>query len=191
VWLVAGFTFFFSFSPSFGPAFFYYETDVLGFSQQFIGLLTSLGAAAGILGALVYAPLSRRFSLRRIIIWSIGASVAGTLAYLVYRGKPSAVVITLVFGVVGMTTQLAFMDLAAKVCPRRVEATFFALLMSVYNVAMRSSEWTGAHLYDLVGYAPLVLISTLFTAAAWLLVPLVPIDAIQTAAREAETAPPA
>ena len=191
VWLVAGFTFFFSFSPSFGPAFFYYETDVLGFSQQFIGLLTSLGAAAGILGALIYAPLSRRFSLKRIIIWSIGASVVGTLAYLAYRGKPSAVVITLAFGAVGMTTQLAFMDLAAKVCPRRVEATFFALLMSVYNVAMRSSEWTGAHLYDLVGYTPLVLISTLFTAAAWLLVPLVPIDAIQTAAREAETAPPA
>jgi Na+/melibiose symporter-like transporter len=191
VWLVAGFTFFFSFSPSFGPAFFYYETDVLGFSQRFIGLLTSLGAAAGILGALVYAPLSRRFSLRRIIIWSIGASVVGTLAYLAYRGKPSAVVITLVFGAVGMTTQLAFMDLAAKVCPRHVEATFFALLMSVYNVAMRSSEWTGAHLYDLVGYTPLVLISTLFTAAAWLLVPLVPIDAIQTRAREAETAPSA
>lgn len=189
VWLVAGFTFFFSFSPSFGPAFFYYETDVLGFSQRFIGLLTSLGAAAGILGALVYAPLSRRFSLWRIIVWSIGASVVGTLAYLAYRGKPSAVVITLVFGAVGMTTQLAFMDLAAKVCPRHVEATFFALLMSVYNVAMRSSEWTGAHLYDLVGYTPLVLISTLFTAAAWLLVPLVPIDAIQTRAREAETVP--
>jgi len=190
-WLVAGFIFFFSFSPSFGPAFFYYETDTLGFSQQFIGMLTSLGAAAGILGAFVYAPLSRRFSLKRIIVWSIGASVVGTLAYLAYRGKPSAVVITLVFGAVGMTTQLAFMDLAAKACPRRAEATFFALLMSVYNVAMRSSEWTGAHLYDLVGYTSLVLISTAFTAAAWLLVPLVPIDAIQTAAREAETVPPA
>jgi MFS family permease len=190
-WLVAGFIFFFAFSPSFGPAFFYYETDTLGFSQQFIGVLTSLGAAAGILGAFVYAPLSRLFSLKRIIISSIGASVGGTLAYLAYRGKPSAVVITLVFGAVAMTTQLAFLDLAAKACPRRAEATFFALLMSVYNVAMRSSEWTGAHLYDLVGYTQLVLISTVFTAAAWLLVPLVPIDAIQTAAREAETAPPA
>ncbi len=190
LWLVAGFIFFFAFSPSFGPAFFYYETDTLGFSQQFIGVLTSLGAAAGILGAFVYAPLSRFFSLKRIIIGSIGASVVGTLAYLAYRGKPSAVVITLVFGAVGMTTQLAFMDLAAKACPRRAEASFFALLMSVYNVAMRSSEWTGAHLYDLVGYTRLVLISTVFTAAAWLLVPLVPIDAIQTAAREAETAPP-
>ena len=39
----------------------------------------------------------------------------------------------------------------------------------------------------------MVLISTAFTAAAWLLVPLVPIDAIEAAARTAETeaAPPA
>ncbi len=191
LWLVAGFIFFFGFSPSFGPAFFFYETDTLGFSQQFIGVLASLGAAAGLLGALVYAPLSQIFLLKRIIVWSIGASVVGTLAYFFYLGKPSAVVITLLFGAVGIATQLAFLDLAAKACPRRAEATFFALLMSVYNLGTRSSEWTGAHLYDLLGYAPLVLISTAFTAAAWLLVPLVPIDAIQAAARRAETVPPA
>jgi MFS family permease len=191
LWLVAGFIFFFGFSPSFGPAFFFYETDTLGFSQQFIGVLASLGAAAGLLGALVYAPLSQIFLLKRIIVWSIGASVVGTLAYFFYLGKPSAVVITLLFGAVGIATQLAFLDLAAKACPRRAEATFFALLMSVYNLGTRSSEWTGAHLYDLLGYTPLVLISTAFTAAAWLLVPLVPIDAIQAAARRAETVPPA
>ena len=96
----------------------------------------------------------------------------------------SGIIITVVFGAIGMTTQLAFLDLAAKACPRRAEATFFALLMSVYNLGMRSAEWTGANLYDWVGYAPLVLISTAFTAAAWLLVPLVPIDAIQAAAQE-------
>ena len=127
--------------------------------------------------------LSRRYSLKRLIVWSIGAGVLGTLAYLVYRGPVSAIVITVVFGAIGMTTQLAFLDLAAKACPRRVEATFFALLMSVYNLGMRSGEWTGANLYDWVGYTPLVLISTAFTAAAWLLVPLVPIDAIQAAAQ--------
>jgi hypothetical protein len=38
-----------------------------------------------------------------------------------------------------------------------------------------------------VGYTRLVVISTVFTAAAWLLVPLVPIDAIEAAARSAET----
>jgi predicted MFS family arabinose efflux permease len=186
LWAVAGFTFFWAFSPSFGPAFFYYQTDVLGFSQTFIGVLSSLGAAASIVGAWAYARLSQRYSLKRLIVWSIGAGVLGTLAYLVYRGPGSGIAITVVFGAVGMTTQLAFLDLAAKACPRHAEATFFALLMSVYNLGMRSAEWTGANLYDWLGYAPLVLISTAFTAAAWLLVPLVPIDAIQAAAQASE-----
>lgn len=184
LWAVAGFTFFWAFSPSFGPAFFYYQTDVLGFSQTFIGVLSSLGAAASIAGAWAYARLSRTFSLKRLIVWAIGGGALGMVAYLVYRGPASAVGITVVFGAIGMTTQLAFMDLAAKACPRRAEATFFALLMSVHNLGMRSGEWTGANLYDWLGYAPLVLISTAFTAAAWLLVPLVPIDAIQAAAQE-------
>ena len=193
LWAVAAFIFFWAFSPSFGPAFFYYETDTLGFSQTFIGMLSSLGAASSILGAWAYARLARAFSLKRLIVWSIGAGAVSTLAYLLYRGSVSAVVITVVFGAVGMTTQLALLDLAAKACPAHAEATFFALLMSVYNLGMRSAEWTGANLYDWVGYTPLVLISTAFTAAAWLLVPLVPIDAIQAAARatETEAAPPA
>jgi predicted MFS family arabinose efflux permease len=109
------------------------------------------------------------------------------LAYLVYRGPVSGILITVVFGAIGMATQLAFLDLAAKACPPRAEATFFALLMSVHNLGMRSAEWTGANLYDWLGYTPLVLISTGFTAAAWLLVPLVPIDAIQAAAQESRS----
>src|SRR6266852_3017809 len=75
-------------------------------------------------GAIFYAPLSRRVPLKRLINVSIGAGVAGLLAYLLYRDAWSAVVIDIVFGCVGMITQLAF--LAAKACPRRVEATFFA-----------------------------------------------------------------
>ena len=193
LWLVAGFIFFWAFSPSFGPAFFYYQTDTLHFSQTLIGALASLGAAASIAGAWVYARLARRFPLKRLIVWSIGAGTVGSLAYIAYGGVVSAAVITVIFGAVGMTTQLAFLDLAAKACPARAEATFFALLMSIYNLGTRSSEWTGANLYDWLGYTPLVLISTVFTAAAWLLVPLVPIDAIQAAAAapQTEAAPPA
>jgi predicted MFS family arabinose efflux permease len=190
LWLVAGFIFFFFFAPSFGPAFFYYQTDVLGFSQPFIGALGSLGAAAGIAGALLYAPLARRISLRRMLVGLIGATVAGTLAYLVYVGPVSAVLVTLLYGAITIAAQVGFLDLAAKACPRRAEATFFALLMSVSNIGMRSGEWLGANLYDLVGYTPLVLISAAVTAAAWPLVPLVPVDAVQAAAREAEIRTP-
>ena len=184
VWVVAGFIFFFNFSPSFGPALLYYQIDHLKFSQQFIGLLGSLAAVAAIVGAAIYAPLSRRVELKRLISLAITIAVVGTLAYLLYRDRASAIVIDIVFGCVGMITQLAFLDLAAKACPRRVEATFFALLMSVFNGGMQVSQITGGYLYDWLGYTPLVLISAAMTALAWLLVPLVRIDLIAARARE-------
>src|SRR5204862_4421285 len=120
----------------------------------------------------------------RIVTAVIGLGVAGTLAYFRYRGPASALIIDTVFGCVGMIAQLALLDLAAKACPKRVEATFFALLMSVYNGGSQLSQNFGARLYDRLGYEPLVFISAAFTAAAWLLVPLVKIDRIEATARE-------
>jgi MFS family permease len=183
VWVVAGFILFWTFSPSFGPAFLYYQTDVLKFSQEFIGLLYSLNAIGFMVGAVIYAPLSRRVPLRRLIGWSIGVAVVTTLGYLLYRSPTSALIIDSVFGVTGMIAQLAFLDLAAKACPPRVEGSFFALLMSVYNIGVKGSQITGGYLYDALGFTPLVVISATVTALAWLLVPLVKIDRIEARAR--------
>ena len=190
VWLVAAFLLFWTFSPSFGTALLYYETDTLGFSQQFIGHLAALSSLAAIVGAIIYAPLSRRMRLRRVIILSIGIGVAGTLAYLGYRGPVSAVIINVTFGCVGMITQLAFLDLAAKACPRHVEATFFALLMSVINAGTQAAQVVGGYLYDWLGLTPLIFISAAATALAWLLVPFVGIDAIEARAKAGEDPSP-
>src|SRR3989440_5698168 len=186
MWVVAGFIFFWTFSPSIGIPLFYFQTDTLKFSQQFIGLLGSLGAAAQIVGAAFYAPLSRRYPLRRLIEWSIGVGVVGTLAYLLYNDWKSAMIIDITFGGLSMIVQLAFLDLAAKACPPHAEGTFFALLMSVYNFGVQGSQVAGGYLYDWIGYTPLIIISAAFTAAAWLLVPLVKIDRIEAAARAAK-----
>src|SRR6266446_1099899 len=140
MWVVAGFIFFWTFSPSIGIPLFYYQTDTLKFSQQFIGLLGSMTAGASIVGAAFYAPLSRRVSLHRLIVLSIAVSTVGTLAYLFYNDRTSAIAIDTVFGGVGMITQLAFLDLAAKACPKHAEGTFFALLMSVYNLGVQVSQ---------------------------------------------------
>jgi predicted MFS family arabinose efflux permease len=188
IWLVAGFIFFFWFSPSFGPAFLYYQTDTLRFSQQFIGRLAALGAVAGVVGAVLYAPLSRRVPLKRIMHLSIALGVVTTLGYLAYRGTTSAVIITVVFGALSMVINLAFLDLAAKSCPPRVEATFFAALMSVYNLGVQLAENVGARLYDVVGYEWLVYISAAMTALTWALMPLVKIDRIEAKVREEATA---
>jgi MFS family permease len=185
VWLVAGFIFFFVFSPSFGPALLYYQTDVLGFSQHFIGILTALGAVGAVAGAMTYAPMSHRTSLRRSINLAIGLSVLTTVIYLGYEGRVSAVIIDVVYGWAYMVTTLAFLELAAKACPPHVEATFFALLTAVYNGGVQISQVAGGYLYDWLGYTPLVLISAGMTALAWLLVPLVPIDRLDAASRAA------
>jgi len=189
MWIVAGFLFFWTFSPSIGIPLFYFQTDTLKFSQQFIGLLGSLTAGASIVGAVLYASLSRKVSLQRIIVASIGVGVVSTLAYLLYRDATSALIIDTLFGGVGMVTQLAFLDLAAKACPKHAEGTFFALLMSVYNLGTQGSQVTGGYLYDYIGYTPLVLISAAMTAAAWLLVPLVNIPEIERRARAAGPPP--
>lgn len=188
IWVVAGFIFFFWFSPSFGPAFLYYQTDTLNFSQQFIGRLAALGAVSQIAGAVLYAPLSRRLPLKHIMHISIALGVVSTLGYLVYRDATSAVLITLVFGPVSMVINLAFLDLAAKACPARVEATFFAALTSVYNLGAQLSENVGARLYDVVGYVPLVYIAAGMTALTWVLMPLVKFDRIDAKARDEQIA---
>jgi predicted MFS family arabinose efflux permease len=188
-WVLVGFIGFWTMSPSFGPALLYYQTDVLHFSQEFIGVLTALGSGAAVIAAFLYAPLSRRVPLRWLIIASIGIAVAGTLAYLLYRSARAAVVIDIAYGGISMIVQLALLDLAAKACPRRVEATFFALLMSVYNGGVQGAEVIGGYLYDWLGYTPLVLISAGFTALGWLLVPLVGIDEIEARARADARAP--
>jgi len=184
IWLVAGFIFFFWFSPSFGPAFLYYQTDTLKFSQQFIGRLAALGAVSGVVGAVLYAPLSRRLSLKSTMHISIALGVLAMLSYLFYRDAASAVVITVAFGALGMIFNLGFLDLAAKACPPRVEATFFAALMSVLNAATKLSENVGARLYEVVGYEWLVWIGAGMTALTWLLMPLVKFDQIDARARQ-------
>jgi predicted MFS family arabinose efflux permease len=189
MWVVAGFIFFWTFSPSIGIPLFYYQTDTLKFSQQFIGLLGSLTAGASIVGAAFYAPLSRRVSLHRLIVLSIAVSTVGTLAYLFYNDRTSAIAIDTVFGGVGMITQLAFLDLAAKACPKHAEGTFFALLMSVYNLGVQGSQVFGGYLYEWTNYSTLVWISAAMTAAAYFLLPLLDIPEIERRARTAGPPP--
>jgi len=185
VWLVAGFIFFFTFSPSFGPGFLFYQTDRLGFSQEFIGALNALQSFGSVLGALTYGPLSRRWPLRRTINVSIGLSAAWTLVYLLYRGQWSGAVIDFTYGWVYMVTTLSLLDLAARVCPTHIEGAFFALLMSVYNAGIQVSQWAGGQLWESVGFERLVLISTVATLLTYILVPFVHIERIEAASSAA------
>ena len=185
VWLIAAFIFLFNFSPSFGPGFVYYQTDVLKFSQHFIGVLSAVQALGFVIGAFLYAPLSKRVPLARIVVVMIVVSAISMCAYLLYRGPRSALMIDFTYGILAMMTQLVLLDLAARVCPPQVEGTFFALLMSVYNAGQQGSQIVGGYLYDWLGFTPLVLISAITTALVLVMVPWLRVAQIEARARAA------
>jgi hypothetical protein len=74
-----------------------------------------------------------------------------------------------------MIALVATLTLAADYCPRRSEGFAFAVLMSVTNLASAASDNAGSFLYEHAfrsRLAPLILVSSAFTAFAGLLIPL-------------------
>jgi predicted MFS family arabinose efflux permease len=189
LWTAAGFIFLWNFSPSFGTPLEYYQVDSLGFSKIFLGVLYSLGSAGAVVGAAIFSRLSSRVPMRRLLTLSVGIGVVSTLAYLGLIGPRSAIVLTIVTGVITMIASLATFDLAARSCPTRAEGTFFAALMALANLGTAGGNFVGGWLYDAVGLTPLILISALATAACWAIIPLIRIDDPAAAAMPPEAHP--
>lgn len=171
LWIVASFLFLWNFSPSLGTPLLYYETDVLGFSKVFIGVLGAISNAAGIIGALVFFAYGQQLHLQTLLKIAIGLGVLSTLSFLTMIGPTSAVFIFFLFGLFSQITHLAVLDLAARSCPVRTEGTVFALLMSCLNIGRSGANMLGGWLYEEVGFMPLIVISAGFTALGWLIVP--------------------
>ena len=69
VWGAAGMLFLVQISPGFATPLFYYQTDSLGFSPQFIGDLLLASSCLGILAAWIYGGLCKRLACARCWCW--------------------------------------------------------------------------------------------------------------------------
>lgn len=176
LWIIAGFLFFWNFSPSFGSPLFYYQTNELKFNEVFIGFLDSISAIGNIIGALIFWGFCRKISLKKLLNLTIGFGVIGTLAYLGLAGPKSAIALNFIFGITGMIALLAVLDLAAKNCPAKVEGTVFALLMSALNLGGTGSSFIGGKLSEIVSLQTLIIVSAAFTALNWLIIPFLKIE---------------
>jgi len=175
LWVVAGFIFLYYFSPGMSTPLYYHMTDDLKFSQAYIGLLGSIGAAGWVFGALVYRRFFNRLTLKSMLNVSIAIGTAATLAFLVFWNEPAAAIISFCAGLAAMLATVATITLAADYCPKRAEGFSFAILMSIINLATTLADNVGSFLYTHVfakSLPPLILISAAFTAFAFVLVPL-------------------
>jgi predicted MFS family arabinose efflux permease len=176
LWSAAGLLFLVYIAPGFSTPLYYFQTDTLKLSQQFIGTLILLSGAFGIVGAGIYALLCRKLKLRTLLYISIIVSTLTTLCYLFYRSATAAAIIESQNGLIATVAELALMDLAARATPRGSEGLGFALMMSVRNGGMAISDIFGSWLIDQhhVSFFKLVWLNAGTTALILLVIPFLP-----------------
>jgi predicted MFS family arabinose efflux permease len=175
LWLAVVMLFLVYVVPGLNTALTYRQSDDLHFSKELIGRLASVEGATGVVFALIYAVICKRFTLHRLIILAIATNAGGTLLYLVYNAA-TAYPIHAVTGALAVLSELALMDLAVRATPPGCEALGFSLMLSVRNFGIALSDVTGSKLMDQahLSWGTLVLINAATTAAVLLFVPFLP-----------------
>ena len=135
---IGAFLFLWNFNPFSSTVLYYYSTEALHFSEQFVGSLTSWHAVGLLTGSVLYGVICRMIPIPWLIHGSIVAGILATIAYWGYRDATSGVLISIAVGVVYAIGSLIQLDLAARVCRPETAGTTFALLMSLTNLEHRA-----------------------------------------------------
>ncbi|CAI5735985.1 unnamed protein product [Hyaloperonospora brassicae] len=148
-------------SPAYTQVLFYFSTDVLHFTPEFMGTVAAIGFIFLMVATILYNSFFTNVSFRRIFLVSQLCLALVSLAdvVLVTRknltlGIPDKAFVLgdhVVADVIGRLKTMPIIVLCAKLCPRGIEGTLFALLMSISNVSYSISEFWGALFCDWVG----------------------------------------
>ncbi len=167
--IVALFIFLYRYSPSFGTPLFFIQRDSFKWGKIWIGMLGTIGTLFGIFGALLYYRFSRKINLKKWLFWSVFLGALTTLSYLYYT-PVTAVIYDVLYSLLGMFIFIMAMDFMARNSIPGLEATSFALLCSVSNLALVTSNLSGAFLLPLVGLKWLIILSAI---TSFLCLPLI------------------
>ena len=135
-------------SPSLGVSLYYYEQDVLKFSQGWIGTLGAVTSAGTLVGSIIFRYFLADFFARpRSTYILIAMGSLSSAAYFFLHSPESGLPIEFLRGIIFMVTTLAIYGLAADVSPKGVTATAMAVQIAVLNLAMEGSIVIGGQLY--------------------------------------------
>ncbi len=174
IWLPTAFLFILLAMPSADSAFFFFTTNQLHFQPEFLGRVRLVTSIASLLGIWIFQRFLKTVPFRVIFGWStVISTVLGMTMLLLVTHTNRALGIddhwfsisdNLIIKLMGEIAYMPVLVLAARLCPPGVEATFFALLMSITNLGGLVSHELGAVLMHQLGIT-----ETNFNAM-WLLV---------------------
>ncbi len=161
IWLPTAFVFIWQATPTADSAFFFFTTNELHFQPEFLGRVRLVTSVAALVGVWIFQRFLKTVPFRVIFAWSTVMSAAlGMTMLLLVTHTNRAIGIddhwfslgdNLVLTVMGQIAYMPVLVLSARLCPPGVEATLFALLMSVFNLAGLVSYELGAGLMHLLG----------------------------------------
>jgi folate/biopterin transporter len=160
IWMPTVFLFLWQATPTADAAFFFFTTNDLGFQPEFLGRVRLVTSIASLVGIWMFQRFFRSVSFRLIFGWTtVASAVLGMTMLLLVTHANRAIGIddhwfslgdSLVLTVLGQIAYMPVLVLAARLCPPGVEATLFAVLMSVTNFASLLSYELGAGLMHLL-----------------------------------------
>ncbi|MEM6401546.1 MAG: folate/biopterin family MFS transporter [Cyanobacteria bacterium P01_D01_bin.116] len=161
IWLPTAFLFIWQATPGSESAFFFFTTNELHFQPEFLGRVRLVTSIAALVGIWIFQRFLKSVPFRVIFAWStVLSAILGLTTLLLVTHANRALGIddhwfslgdSLILTVMGQIAYMPVLVLAARICPPGVEATLFALLMSVTNLAGLVSHETGAVLTHYLG----------------------------------------
>jgi hypothetical protein len=142
--------FLFRATPSVGQGYSYWAVDQLGFDQRFLGVLAQVSSILSLAGLLLFRKTIVRRPVSFTLLWVM---IAGTLLYLPNIGlfyglhewlgvsaRTLAFIDTTISAPLAQLTMVPMLVLIAKTAPAGGEATMFAIMASLMNLALSASQ---------------------------------------------------
>lgn len=147
------------FVPSFSSFHYYFMMDVVEVSKFTIAMLGLLGSLGTIIGIYMYQRWFLDWDFRTLVLIDVVVELlAAPLKFMfVFRlntgwGIPDLPLVIVFKGLTDIASQcllfLPFTVITAKICPKRIEATGFALLASISAFRGNISSWIGSYIND-------------------------------------------
>ena len=147
--------------PTSESAIFFFITNELGFEPEFLGRVRLVSSFASLAGVWIFQRFLKTVSFRKVLGWStVISAVLGMSVLLLVTHANRALGIddywfslgdNLILSAMGEIALMPILVLAARLCPSGIEATFFALIMSIFNLAGVLSQELGGVLTSLLG----------------------------------------
>ncbi|XP_038906679.1 folate-biopterin transporter 1, chloroplastic isoform X2 [Benincasa hispida] len=161
VYLPTLFIFLWQATPQSDSAMFFFTTNKLGFTPEFLGRVKLVSSIASLVGVALYNGFLKNVALRKffLVMSIVGSALGMTQVFLItglnrkfgISDEWFAIGDSLIITVLGQASFMPVLVLAARICPEGMEATLFATLMSIFNGGGLVGGLVGAAMTHLFG----------------------------------------